>query len=112
MRYQLTEKIEPCADDNEIKEDIKAEIFDEIYLLNDKMMLDLDILTFENQCFQINRILNKKIFFLKVFELKDKSRAIIKQDSEKKNVIRDLSSCITEKFNSFNIIRLEFAKKL
>ena len=111
MRYHLTEKDEPYADDNEIK-DIKAEIFDEIYLLKDEMRLDLDILTFENQCFQINRILNKKKFFLRVFELKDKFRAIIKQDSEKKNVIRDLSSYIIEKFNGFNIVRLEFAKKL
>ena len=28
LRHQLTEKFEPCADDNDIKEDIKAEIFD------------------------------------------------------------------------------------
>ena len=97
----MTEKIEPCADDNEIKEHIKAEIFDKIYPLKDKMRLDLDILT-----------LNKSNFFLRVFELKGKFRAIIKQDSEKKNVIRDLSSCIIEKFNRFNIVRLEFAKKL
>ena len=75
------------------------------------MRLDLDILNFENQCFQINRILNKNNFFLRVFELKEKFRALIKQDP-KKNVIRDLSSCIFEKFNDFNIARLEFSKKL
>ena len=47
-----------------------------------------------------------------MFELKDKFRGIIKQDSENKNVIRDLSSCIIEKFNFFNIVSLELPKKL
>ena len=47
-----------------------------------------------------------------MFELKDKFHAIIKQDSEKKNEIRDLSPYITEKCNGFNLARLEFAKKL
>ena len=76
------------------------------------MRLDLDILNFEKQCFQINHILNKRNFFLRVFELKEKFRCLIKQDGERKNVIRELSSCIFEKFNGFNIVRLEFDRKL
>ena len=75
------------------------------------MRLDLHILNFEKQCFQINRILNKNNFFLRVFELKEKFRVLIKQDAEK-NVIRELSSCIFEKFNGFNIVRLEFDREL
>ena len=54
----------------------------------------------------------QKQFFERVFELKEKFRCLIKQDAERKNVIRELSSCIFEKFNSFNIVRLEFDKKL
>ena len=42
----------------------------EIFLLKENMRLDLDILTFENQCHQINRILNKNNLFLRVFEPK------------------------------------------
>ena len=53
-------------------------------------MLDLDILHFENQCLKINQILNKNNVFLRVFELKEKFCCLIKQDSEKKNLIRDL----------------------
>ena len=87
-------------------------MFDEIYLLKSVMKLDLDILHFKNQFFQINRILNKNNFFLRVFELKEKFRCLIKQDTEKKNVITDLSWCIFEKFNGFNIVRLEFDRKL
>lgn len=79
LRDQLTQKI-----DNELKEDVGAEISDEIYPLKEIMRLDLDILNFENQCFQINRILNKNNFFLRVFELKEKFRALIKQDPKKK----------------------------
>ena len=84
IRYILTQKSEPCVDDDEIKVDIGAEIFGEMYQLKDKLRLDLDILNFENQCFQVNRILNKNNFFLRVFELKEKFRAFIKQDSKKK----------------------------
>ena len=76
------------------------------------MRLDLDILNFEKQYFKINHILNKNNFFLRVFELKEKFRCLIKQDAERKNVISELSSCIFEKFNGFNIIRLEFDRKL
>ena len=53
-----------------------------------------------------------KNYFLRVFELKDKFCHVIKQDTEKKNVIRELSACITERFNSFNMVRLELDKKL
>ena len=76
------------------------------------MRLDLDILNFEKQYFKINHILNKNNFFLRVFELKEKFRCLIKQDAGRKNVIRELSSCIFEKFNGFNIVRLEFNRKL
>ena len=76
------------------------------------MRLGLDILNFENQCLKINQILNKNNLFLCVFELKEKFHCLIKQDSEKKNLIRDLSACIIEKFNGFNIVRIESDRKL
>ena len=102
----MSRKVEPC-DDEQLKIDIGAEIFEEIYLLKSMMKLNLDILHFENQCLKINQILNKN----SIFELKEKFRCLIKQDSERKN-IRDLSSCIIEKFNGFNIVRIEFDRKL
>ena len=111
MRYQLSRKVEPC-DDEQLKIDIGAEIFDEIYPLKSMMKLNLDILHFENQCLKINQILSKNNLFLRIFELKEKFRCLIKQDSKRKNIIRDLSSCIIEKFNGFNIVRIEFKRKL
>ena len=111
IRYQLSRKFEPC-DDEQLKIDIGAEIFDEIYPLKSMMKLNLDILHFENQCLKINQILNKNNLFLRIFELKEKFCCSIKQDSERKNIIRDLSLCIIEKFNGFNIVRIEFERKL
>ena len=96
----------------ELRADVKAETFDEFNLIKERFKLDLDLMNFENQCFQINRILIKNSFFLRVYELKDKFRYLIKQDPQKKNVIRDLSSCIIEKFNSFNIAQLELDREL
>ena len=40
IRYQLTQKTEPCVDEDEIKEDTGAEIFDEMFQLKDKLRLD------------------------------------------------------------------------
>ena len=54
LRYQLTDKSEPCVYDSKLKSDLKAGMFDEFDQLRDKLKLDLDILKFENQCFQIN----------------------------------------------------------
>ena len=60
------------------------------------MRLDLDILNFENQCLKINLILNKNNLFLRVFELKEKFRCLIKQDSEK-NILSEISQLVSLK---------------
>ena len=111
IRYQLTNKFDD-VNDEQIKVDIGAEIYDKIHLLKDFLKLDLDILNFENQCLTINQILSKNGLFLRVFELKDKFNFVIKQNSEKKNIFRELSACITQKFNGFEIVRIELDRKL
>ena len=86
IRYRLTDKFNIIDDDDDVDEQIKvdigAEIFEEIYTLKDVLKLDLDILNFENQCLKINQILNKYNLFLCVFELKQKFHCLIKQDSD------------------------------
>ena len=97
VRYQLIGKFS-CDDDDDVDEQIKvdigAEIFDEIYTLKNMMRLDLDILNFENQGLKINQILNKNNLFLRVFELKEKYRCLIKQDSEKK-ILSEISQLVS-----------------
>ena len=62
VRYFLTQKIETCTNEDEIRLDVTAEIFDKIYLLKGNMRLDLDFLNFEKQCFQINHFKQKHFF--------------------------------------------------
>ena len=112
MRYNQNDKTDLCSDEDELRSDVTPEIFDEISSLKDKLKLDLDILNFENQCFQINRILVRSHLFLRVYEIKNKFRCLIKEGSEKKKVMKDLSSCITERFNGFNIVKLELDREL
>ena len=81
-------------------------------MIKNKLKLDFDILNFEQQCHQLNQILNKCNFFLKVFELKEKFRSLVKQNPDKKNIARGLSSCITNKYKGFNIVQLEHSKKI
>ena len=86
IRYRLTDKFDIVDNDEQIKADIGAEIFDEIYPLKDILKLDSDILNFENQCNKINQILNKNNLFLRAVEFKQKFHCLIKQDPEKKTL--------------------------
>ena len=47
IRYTLTEKSDPCENDNKLQNDIKLDGISEIFLLKENMRLDLDILTFK-----------------------------------------------------------------
>ena len=111
VRYHLTKKINTAADE-QIKVDIGAEIFDEILPLKNFLKLNLDIFTFENQCYVVNQILNKNNLFLRIFELKNKFRYITQTNTNKKSIIREISTCIIEKFNGFNIVRIDFDQKI
>ena len=113
IQYQLRNKKNECQNDDELKKDIDNDkSYDALFAAKDKLRLDLDIQNFENQCFSVNTLLNKYGLFLRVYKLKDKFRYLIKQDSEKKTVLRELSSCTIEKFNGFNIVPVEFSKRL
>ena len=72
----------------------------------------MDTQSFENKCHSVKEQVNKNGLFLRVCKLKDKFRYLIKQNSKKKTVLRELSSCVIEKFNGFSIIPIEFSKKL
>ena len=103
IRYTLTEKSDPCESDNELQNDIKLDGISEIFLLKENMTLDLDILTFENQCHQINCILNKNNLFLRIFELKEKFRSFIKQDPEKKMLLENCQVVLQKSITTFTL---------
>ena len=59
----------------------------------------------------INSILNKHGLFLRVYELKDKFWSLTIRNSNKNNILRQVSSCLTEKLNGFHIVSIEQEKK-
>ena len=89
VRYHLTKKFDTVTDD-EIKNDIGFKIFHEILPLKNFLKLNLDVSTFENQCYTVNHILNKNNLFLRIFEQKDKFRYITETKEDKKNIIREI----------------------
>ena len=110
IRNKLTDKFDSIDEEN-LKIDVGLALSHDLFEVKSLLKLDLDVLNFENQCFKINTILNKYMF-LRVFELKNKFRYLFKQNSKQKNIISEVSACVTERFNGFTIVRIEFDKKI
>ena len=108
LQFNITHKIDACTDD-EFKDVIET-LFDKID--REKFDLDLDNQKFNQQCLDINQILVKEGYFLRVYELKNKFREVRLKNSKEQKIVRQLSSCIQEKFDGFNIVCVEYSKKL
>ena len=78
---------------------------------SEKFKFNIELQTFLNTCYEINRILSKFGYFLRVFELKNKSRHLAMKDKTKQKIVRQLSSCLIEKYSGFTIISIEYQKK-
>ena len=109
IRFKLIGKND-AVDDDQLKQDI--DFSDDLFKIKSLLRLDLDQLNFENQCFKVNTILSKNDMFLRVFELKDKFRYLIKQNHERKKIVNEVSACVLERFNGFTIVRLEFDNEI
>ena len=75
--------------------------------IKENFYLDLDIQNFDNQCFIVNHILNNYNLFLRSYELKDKFQYLTVKNANKNNIVREILSCIVEKFNGFCIVAIE-----
>ena len=71
----------------------------------------VDLEKFDNICYEINYILSKHNYFLKIFELKNNFRHLSMKEPKKRNIVRQLSSCLMEKYNCFQVISIEYARK-
>ena len=61
--------------------------------------------------YEVNAILSKFGYFLRVFELKNKFRHLKMKDKTKQKIVRHLSSCSIEKYSGFTIILIGYQKK-
>ena len=64
-----------------------------------------------NLCYEINAILSKFGYFLRVFELKNRFCHLAMKDKTKQKIVRQLSSCLIEKYSGLTIISIEYQKK-
>ena len=110
IRYYLTEQLDKVEDDFFSSNSLT--VYERLYAVKDKLKLDLKLSSFEDQCFIINHILNKSNLLLRVYEQKKKFRYITNTRKDNKKVLRDISACVTEKFNGFLIIRIDFDKEI
>ena len=62
-------------------------------------------------CYEINMILSKFGYFLRVFELRNKFRHLSMKDKNQQKIVRQLSSCLIEKYSGFTIISIEYQNK-
>ena len=76
-----------------------------------KFKFILHLQKFNNICYEINLILSKHNYFLRIFELKDKYRQLSMKEPKKQNIARQLSSILIEKYNGFQVISTEFDRK-
>ena len=95
-----------------IQETIGNDFYNDLLEIKDDIKLDRSIFGFFDRCFRANQVLAKHNFFLKFFERRDDFRFQIKKKVEGKNqVTRNLSSCVLEKFNGYEIIKHQLARK-
>ena len=81
--HQKTEKLDQC---NDFQDEIGTELYEKLLGLNERLLLELDHLWFEEQCFEINKTLIEHGYFLRVFEAKKKFITVMKKDSEKQEM--------------------------
>ena len=77
----------------------------------EKFKFIIDQQYFFNICYEINMVLTKFGYFLRVYELKKKYRHLTIKKSYQQKIVEQLSSCLIEKYNGFTVIRIEYQEK-
>ena len=109
IRFNIEQKTDLRSSD-ELNESVDNNLF--IQLNPEKFNIILDYQKFNNQCHEVNMLLAKHGYFLRVFELKDKFHHLALRHSKKQNIFRQLFSSKNEKYNGFHAISIEYSKKL
>ena len=82
-RLELTGKRDFVTDQEILKNDISTELFVELYLLKNGLILNSVISNFEQQYLDVNKLLMTEKLFLRVYELRKKLRYLIHKSTEK-----------------------------
>ena len=109
IREITEEKTDNCSQDDLLKNETIKKIFEK--LTYEKIEFSLDLQEFNNNCYKINEILIEFGFFLRVFEQKKKYRQLLIRKPEKQNQVKQLASCLIQKYNGFQVIKSLFNKR-
>ena len=107
LRYDNDKSTDAC----DIAELQKIFVSGLINNLVNKFEFIIDLQKFDNMCYEINCILSKFGYFLRIFELKNKYRKSAVKNKDAQNLVRQLSSCLIEKYSGFSQICLTYQKK-
>ena len=108
IRQIIEDKTDICDDDTLKENKTLEEILEK--LSNEKFTFSLDLQKFDLVCYEINDILINYNFFLRVFEQKNKYRYLLIKEPEKQNQVKQLASCLNQKYNGFQVIKNSFNK--
>ena len=107
--YHLIERKEDfdfCQDEEKLCQVLGQDFFEKLKSKKESLQPDLSLYTFEAHCHVVNDLLMEKKIFLRVYEFRKKFRYLIKKMSKGKNTPqRDLSACVEERFNSFQLVK-------
>ena len=107
--YHLLEKKEDfdfSQDEERLREVLGRNFSENLKLKKYSLQLDLSLSTFETQCHLFNDLLMEKNLLLRVYEFRKKFCYLIKKIPRGKNTVqRELSACVEEHFNGFNLVK-------
>ena len=109
FKYKINGNKNICSS-NELEKIVGKNLFEEINQ-PEKLKFIIDQQYFFNMCYHITMILAKFGYFLRVYELKKKYRHLFMKKPDQQKIVKQLSSCLIEKYNGFTVIHIEYEKK-
>ena len=109
LKFKINGSKNTCASD-ELEKIVGKDLFEEINQ-PEKFKFIIDQHYFFIMCYHIAMILAKFGYFLPIYELKKKYRYLFMKKLDQQKMVKQLSSCLIEKYNGFRVIRIEHEKK-
>ena len=92
VRFDRTNEKEICGK-QELGKGIDKKLIEQLDQ-PEKFQFIVDLQKFNDICYEINSVLLKHDYFLKIFKLKNKFKHLSMKEPKKQNIIRQLSSCL------------------
>ena len=88
-----------------VRETLGDELFFKLKKIENFYMLDHSVFVFFYRCQKVNEVLSEFGYFLRFYERRNKFRCLNRKKLKEKNKIRkELSSCIIQKFNGYELL--------